>query len=266
MKRSLQLFSLLTCAAAIGCGQEVERIERRQTKTASLDAVPNSPVEFTFTLPDRATLRQQIPNIDEMITGYYYKIQGEGNNCPRSEVHEKSGVYDDGMLLKLTVQSSCNYLITVQIGEYSEPSGPAALKATTINFTDHIKPLLSEHCASCHPSYTVYSEAKAAGRAIVMSAENETMPPSRPLEDMSIAMLLSWADHNYPEIDLKAEAPSSLALKRILYRNNNNDYLQSYELFGRSSYELRRSLWLQPEGQAAGLSTNQLYTFYVGGL
>lgn len=262
VKRSLQILTLLSSCVLIGCGQGIERSDRRQTKGASLDAVPAAPVTFTFALPDRKQLRLENGAIDSLITGYYYRIQGEGKNCPAEEVHEKAGPYDDGMLINVTVISSCNYLITIELGEYLGESPTIGLKATKINFQDQIQALLSERCASCHPSYTDYAAASAAGRAIVLATESESMPPNAPLPGSEIAMLLSWADHGYLEKDPAAElSPVAQTLGRVFYRNNNNDYLQNYELFGRSNYELRRSLWLQAAGQSAGIRTSQLYTF-----
>lgn len=268
MKKSLQFFTLLSSLLAMACGQEITRIDQRHTKGASLDAVPMAPVNFTFALPDRFTLRQEMASIDTLITGYYYRIQGEGKNCPEGELHEKAGPYDDGMLINITVYNTCNYLINIQLGEYSDPNANLGIKATNINFQEHIKGLLTERCASCHPSYSDYTAAKDAGRAIVLAAEGETMPPNQPLPGSEIALLLSWADHGFPEKDPLAETvgPVAKSMGRIFYRNNNNDYLQQYELFGRTNFELRRALWLQPDGQNLGIRTSQLYTFYAESL
>lgn len=255
---------IVTCFSLVlmACGGET-RSDKRQEKGISLDVLAYKPVKFEFMLPDRSTLVSESPDITAKLTGFFYKIQGEGEACPESEVHEDAGSYDDGRLISLNVISACNYLVTIKIGNFQAPA-TAALTATTVNYQEHIQGLVQQNCVSCHASYASYAGVKDAAKAMVMAVENESMPPTAPLAGSEIALFLAWADSGFLENNPTASLPSpqEQSLNKVYYRNDNYDYIQSYELLGRTRYELQRSLWLQAEGQAEGLQTKQLYTFY----
>jgi hypothetical protein len=131
--------------------------------------------------------------------------------------------------------------------------------AHSVTFTDDIKPLLDANCVSCHPSYADYAGFKNDAAQAILDIENGSMPQAGPLADSDIATFLAWQDGGYHEADeAPPESDEAQKLGNIFYRNNDNDVLESYELLGRTYYELTRTLWIQPEGQAQGLTTKHV--------
>ncbi len=253
--------------AAVACGGEI-RSDKRQLKGVSLDVRAAKPVAFEFAIPDRSKLAAEVSDINETLTGYYYSVRGEGKSCPSSELHEGAGLYDDGRVIAFDLIGACNYLLTIKLGQFVEPAPTAALTQTVINFQDHIQPIIKTNCVSCHPAYDSYAGVKDAARSMVLAVEDEVMPPTAPLGGSDIALFLAWADGGYLENDPAPHIPSAAekSIDKVYYRNNNNDFIQSYELLGRTKYELQRALWLQSDGEARGLQTKQLFTFYDGSL
>jgi hypothetical protein len=252
MNHSLAVWLLLA-----GCGDDKVADYRSAKIAKTLEAVvgkPN-PVHLNLTLPDRskdATLTQ--------VTGYYLRLLGEGNECPKGEMIEMVGGYDDqSRELRFDVNGKCSYAVLLKLGSYHAPT--LAL-ARSINYESDIKPIVEAHCLSCHDSYASYQELAANGELIVREVESKAMPKAVPLGDDDIAKFLAWKDGGYVE---KSSDPlptvKEQMMSEVYYQNNHNDYLMAYELLGRENYELRRSLWLQPAGEAAGLTLKELLTF-----
>ncbi len=262
------LLPLVTLSASVvlgmGCGTAVEEQNLRKVAQGALDALPAQPVDFSFSLPSRSSLGLDSATLKEKMTGYAWRIEGQGERCTDAKVHESYGPYEDARTYAMQLSGNCNYLVKIMVGELT---GPAALKLTaTINYETHIKPVIQKECVSCHADYTDYSTIEKNASSIVAHVENETMPPEAPLDGATIALFLAWSDDGFKQNDTNPTpvTASDEALQNVFYRNNNNDLIMAYELMGRSTYELRRTLWIQPAGEALGLTNQEIYTFRVG--
>lgn len=95
----------------------------------------------------------------------------------------------------------------------------------TVTFTEHIAPLLYQHCYSCHLpggsghfSLATYAEAKARGSSLAFVTRERLMPPwpadahytqfvgQRVLSDHDIALIGKWVEEGMPE-GLKDKLP-----------------------------------------------------------
>jgi hypothetical protein len=256
--------SFLTCIPLLllsACGGEIVT-SLRQERLQGLDAASKRRLDFEFRLPDRGSITARDSTTIDRLNAYYYRFEGEGPECPKGERFEGADAYQDNKTIKLKLTDLCNYSIVIKIGE-SEAS-PLALTASTISYERHIQPILQKSCSSCHAGFASYQGARASAEAIVMAVEEQTMPPDQALPLSDIAAFVAWADDGFLERDPIAAKTTVLEqqISKVYYRNNNNDSLMAYELLGRTTYELRRSLWLQDDGLTLGLETKQLYTFY----
>lgn len=244
------------------CGTEASLNQRQQTLSA-LDAKASTQVYLSFQLPDRQKMILESPDKTALINSYYFRFVGEGPNCPiASEVHEEWGSYEDRKLVGAKVSTACNYRILIKLGQAASEI-QTALSAPTATYNDTIQALVNTSCVSCHSSFKEASTVRAQGAAIVSVVENGTMPPQKSLSDDAIASFLAWRDGGYLEADPRPSVltASEQKLSKVYYRNNNDDILQYYELYGVTTKDLRRSLWLQEEGLQDSLQTRQLYTF-----
>lgn len=257
----IPLFTFTTgLLVSFACGTSEQNY--RKVALNSADALPIQPVDFSFSLPARSNLGLDSSVLQQKMTGYAWRIEGQGDKCADSQVHESYGPYQDSRIFAMQLSSTCNYLVKIMVGALAE--APAALELTgTINYTDHIKPIITSQCLSCHADYKDFAVVDKIAKTIVTQVENQTMPPSGGLDGSQIALFLAWGDAGFLEKDPNPTVPTAAdqSLSAIYYRNNANDKIMDYELLGRSSFELRRSLWIQPEGQALGLSHEQIFTF-----
>jgi hypothetical protein len=90
-------------------------------------------------------------------------------------------------------------------GEYK---GPAGVPANTITYTKDIKPLIAEHCASCHrPSnfprvdLSTYAQVKAASteKGLIGRVLGGSMPPSGALANEPKKIFSAWSQAGLPE-------------------------------------------------------------------
>jgi hypothetical protein len=246
----------------MACGS-VEEQNLRKVAHGALDAQPARRVDFSFMLPSRSTLGLDQSILQERMTGYSWRIEGQGERCTDDKVHESFGPYEDARTYAMQLLDNCNYLVKIMVGELS--AQPALGLTATINYNDHIKPVIQQQCVSCHADYNDFSVIQQHASSIITHVENETMPPNVPLDGATIAMFLAWGDDGFQESNPNPPVitPADTALNKVFYRNNANDFIMSYELMGRTTYELRRSLWIQPDGEALGLENQQIYTFRV---
>jgi hypothetical protein len=247
----------------MACGTPVEEQNLRKVAQGALDALPSQPVDFSFSLPSRSNLGLDSSILKEKMTGFAWRIEGQGERCTDSKVHESYGPYEDARTYAMQLSANCNYLVKIMVGVLAPE--PALNLTATINYDQHIKPVIQKECTSCHPDYTDFSVIEKNASSIVAHVENETMPPNSPLDGGTIALFLAWGDDGFKQSDPNPTpvTPSDEALSEVFYRNNNNDFIMSYELMGRTTFELRRSLWIQPAGEALGLSSQEIYTFRV---
>ncbi len=263
MKRTLipSFILSVSIAACFACGSAESDQSYRKVAQATLDAVVVQPVKLSFSLPSRTNLGLDAKVLQQNMNGYAWRIVGQGERCVDSKIHESYGPYEDARTYAMELSASCNYLVKIMVGKLKTTS---ALNLTaTINFESHIKPVIQQNCVSCHAGYQDFNEVQKNARSIVAHIENETMPPAAPLDGSIIALFLAWADDGYQQKDPNPSIPTAAeeALSEIYYRNNSNDMINNYELLGRTSYELRRSLWIQPAGEALNLANDQIYTF-----
>ncbi|HYX36465.1 MAG TPA: hypothetical protein VE954_25440 [Oligoflexus sp.] len=246
----------------LACGS-VEQQNLRKVAQGALDAVPAKLVDFSFSLPSRSNLGLDTSVLQQKMTGYAWRVEGQGDHCTDTKVHESFGPYEDARTYAMQLSDNCNYLVKIMVGELAPQT---ALNLTaTINYDEHIKPVIQKECVSCHAEYTDFSEIEKDASSIVAHIENETMPPNAPLDGATIALFLAWSDDGFKQSNPNPTpiTPADTALSSVFYRNNTNDFIMSYELMGRTTYELRRSLWIQPAGDALGLENQQIYTFRV---
>ncbi len=249
------ILALTISGISLGCGKEYKasyRLSRTGGAEAKTD-VKRIPVNFK--LPSRS----EDPALTTALTGYYYRLQGSGEHCPSGELKEDIGAYEDDKEFILRLSSVCDYSVTIKLGELASPAFALGAK---LNYNDSIKDLIGKNCVACHESYGNYAEVVAKGDLIIARAESGTMPPTGSLSSFEIAQLLAWKDEGYIEKDPSPQ-PSARenGLKEVYYRNNNNDSLKGVELLTRTQYELRRSLWLQAEGEEKGLKVNEILSF-----
>lgn len=239
------------------CGTEgPQRLLNGKSNILEAVAEKPNPVLVSFTLPDR-TARPEYAGIN----GYYFKLLGEGADCPSGELIEEVGTWDDANReMKFKVNGKCSYSVTMRLGVYQE-STALALQGP-ISFQNDIKPIMESQCVSCHETYIDYNEVKANGEMILREIEAKTMPMAAPLSDADIAKFLAWKDNGYTEKSVVAlPSEKEKQLTKIYYQNNKNDYLMAYEMLSRVTIELRRSLWIQADGEAAGLTAKEIATY-----
>jgi hypothetical protein len=260
---------LVTLSAALAlstaCGT-AEPQNYRKVAQGALDALPAEPlVDFSFSIPSRNNMGLDGAVLKQKMTGYAWRIEGQGDKCTDSRVHESYGPYEDGRTYAMQLSASCNYLVKIMVGELGIQ--PALNLAATVNYDDHIKPVIQQQCVSCHVDYQDFRVISKNASSIVAHVESETMPPTAPLDGALIALFLAWADDGFQESNPNPPplTAADTALGSVYYRNNTNDMIMSYELMGRTTYELRRSLWLQPAGESLGLANQQIHTFRVSG-
>ena len=241
----------------LGCGTDKSADYRSPKLIKTLEAVAEKPnaVVINFTLPDRSVE----PSLSAL-NGYYLRLVGEGPACPVGEIIEEVASWEDANReVHFKVNGKCTYAVTLRLGTYQPPM--LALGAG-LNFDEDIRPIIETNCVSCHETYASYVEVVQNGEMILKEIEAKTMPQIAPLSDADIAKFLAWKDGGYLE---KSTTPlksaKEIQLTSIYYQNNHNDFLMAYELLSRSTYELRRSLWLQPEGKAAGMVLKEISTF-----
>jgi len=265
VKRTLLPFVTLSAAVALvtSCGSAEDQ-NYRKVAQGTLDSVQaEPPVDFSFSLPSRNNLGLDTSVLQQKMTGYAWRIEGQGDRCTDSKVHESYGPYEDARTYAMKLSASCNYLVKIMVGELGIQ--PALNLTATINYDDHIKPVIQQKCLSCHADYQDFSVISKNASSIVAHVENETMPPAAPLDGALIALFLAWGDDGFQESNPNPTpiTAADTALGSVYYRNNTNDLIMSYELMGRTAYELRRTLWIQPAGEALGLENQQIYTFRV---
>jgi hypothetical protein len=259
------LFSLIRIIGLSGhlvsCGLSSDEIANyRQKAASSAEAIGDNRVTVSFTIPSREQVDNDAGADHDALTGYYYRIQGEGANCPKEDDFEVVGPYEDAKTVKLALTSACSYRITLKVGTYE--AAKAAL-TSKISYTNTIKAVIDSKCLSCHADYASYAGVLAVAPDIVSQVEAGLMPKAGALDQATIAKFVLWGDEGYIESDPNEALISDKEkqITSVFYRNNNNDYVMNYELLGRATYLLRRSLWLQPEGQTAGFTTSKMQTF-----
>ncbi|MBL4688348.1 MAG: hypothetical protein JKY37_27420 [Nannocystaceae bacterium] len=113
-------------------------------------------------------------------------------------------------------------------GEASGETDAETNGARQVSYYEHVRPLLSEHCVSCHSDGSIapfrldtYQEVAALGPAIAAVIEARTMPPfgvradgscrdwadPRWLGDDDIATIAQWVEEGTMEGDPTIEAP-----------------------------------------------------------
>ncbi|MES2745279.1 MAG: hypothetical protein V4655_07620 [Bdellovibrionota bacterium] len=249
--------SLVLSLLLIGCGGDKVADYRSAKASNTLEAVAEKPnaVLLNFRLPDRG----KDPSLSG-VSGYYYRLVGEGSECPAGELIEDVGAYDDQKReFEFKVNGKCSYAVVMKLGVYKAPE--LAL-TSVINYENDIKPLIEKNCVSCHETYASYTELVENGEMILREVESKAMPKIAPLSDVDIAKFLAWKDGGYVE---KSTTPpptaKELLITSVYYQNNRNDRMMDYELATRVSFELRRSLWIQPAAVEAGLTVKELSTF-----
>ena len=257
-KLPIVMSSILLCSLLLAsCGSEKSADYRSPKLANTLEAISEKPNEVVvrFTLPDRS----QDASL-KAVTGYYLRLIGEGSNCPPGEMIEEVGTWDDAnRVVNLKVNGKCTYGVTMRLGVYQ---GPALARTGPINYEEHIKPMLELNCISCHETFASYSEVVQNGEMIIQQVEAKTMPQLAPLSDADIAMFLAWKDGAFLETSsVGLPSAKEQLLSSVYYQNNHNDFLMAYEMLSRSTYELRRSLWIQPAGIAAGLLVKEISTY-----
>lgn len=249
--------SSLSLALSLGlsaCGSENKANYRKGLIGGDAEAVVNDVprVPVNFKLPSRSA-----DPAATALSAYYYRLEGSGAACPAGEIKEEVGAYVDDQEFLLRLASVCDYKVTIKLGALA---GPAL--SGSLNYQDDIKTIIADHCLSCHETYSDYAELAAKGDLIVSRVETGSMPQNGALSDEEIAKFLAWKDGGYLEKNPDpAPTEKEQGLSAVYYRNNNNDILKGIELKSRTQYELRRSLWLQPEGLALGLSVKELFSF-----
>ncbi len=89
------------------------------------------------------------------------------------------------------------------MGTYKGQSDKPTL---VVSYTKDIKPLLTQHCVSCHSSssstradLTSYAAAKIVGQALVGRVLGGSMPPSGSLSTAHKQIFQAWSQTGFPE-------------------------------------------------------------------
>ncbi|RYZ59151.1 MAG: hypothetical protein EOP07_04975 [Proteobacteria bacterium] len=205
-------------------------------------------IPVNFKLPNRSG----DPALASM-NAYYYRLQGSGADCPTTEDKEELAPYEDDKEFILRLSEVCDYKVTIKLGVM----GGTAL-AATVNFDQNIRDIVSANCVSCHETYSDFKELAGKGDLVVQRVE----AGHGDLKDSDIATFLAWKDGGFLEKNPNPlPTEKELGMSTVYYRNNNDDVLMGIYLKSRTQYELRRSLWLQTEGKAAGASTPEFLSY-----
>lgn len=252
-----QFFRFVTvaglCVTLARCGSSPDSNLDLRNKISGLDGSGVPKIDFYFGLPDRSRLEGA--DASALIDAFYYKLEGKGEKCPPGEIYEATVDYEDNLFIDFPIASDCSYDLDFRAGRRAAAAGEIQL-AAQLNFASDIKPLLEKNCTSCHAEYSDYAKFRQVAAQSILDIESGIMPPAAPLSDGDIAVFLAWQAGGYLEVDdSPAESAEAQKLGTIFYRNNSDDVLNSYEFLGRTFYELARTLWIQPEGQAEGLSS-----------
>ncbi len=216
-------------------------------------------VTLSFALPSRDSFQLESSTLTDAINGFVWQILPQGENCQDSKIHEAYGAYDSSKIFTIRLSGTCSYLVKVMLGERA---GSSLQELPPISYKQHIDPLVQQNCVSCHAEFANFAGVRSQANNILALVESGDMPPTSALDTGSKALFLAWGDGGFVENeqDKRPLSPAEQYLGRIFYRNNYNDLIQDYELRGRSAFELRRSLWIQPAATAWGLRTNQVNT------
>jgi hypothetical protein len=232
----------------VACGENTANY--RKGLIGAAEAVSDNllRIPVNFKLPNR----NGDPALASM-NAYYYRLEGSGANCPATEDKEELAAYEDDKEFILKLTEVCDYKVTIKLGVM----GGTAL-ASTVNFDQNIRDIVSKNCVSCHETYSDYKELQSTGDLVVQRVE----AGHGELSDENIATFLAWKDSGFLEKNPNPEpTEKELGLSQVYYRNNNDDVLLGVYLKSRTEYELRRSLWLQSEGKAAGASKTEILSY-----
>jgi hypothetical protein len=245
------IISLISLSLGLGaCGENTANYRKGTTGGAEAAADNLLRIPVNFKLPNRGG--------DAALAGmnaYYYRLQGSGADCPITEDKEELAPYEDDKEFILKLTEVCDYKVTIKLGVMAG----TALSAS-VNFDQNIRDIVSANCVSCHETYSDFNELKGKGDLVVQRVE----AGHGSLKDPDIATFLAWKDGGFLEKNPNpAPSEKELGMSTVFYRNNNDDVLMGVYLKSRTQYELRRSLWLQSEGKAAGASTSEFLSYDV---
>lgn len=251
------IYRLLTVAGLsaqlFACGSSPDSNLNLRNKASELDGVSGRQIDFYFGLPDRSLIEGG--DAASAVNGFYYKLQGKGDKCPGGDVYEATVGFEDNKFVSFPINANCSYDLTFRLGRLAEGEGQA-LAGSKLNFATDIKPLLEKNCSSCHSEYQDYASFRAVADQAILDIESGVMPQGAPLSDDEVAVFLAWQAAGYLEADdTLPESAEAQKLSSVYYRNNNDDILNSYELLGRTFFQVVRTLWIQPEGQAQGFNS-----------
>lgn len=258
-----KILSGLAILVLTACDED-EVDQRRLTKRYSSDLEVQAGPEMRIYLPDRSEVQTKDPETLALINSVYLKITPAGLRCQDQNTLEILDAYRDNEAIVFSTQKFCDYQVELFIGQ----TDPKKLDqqenqkqiTSIVNYTDDIKPIIQKHCLSCHPNYLSYEGLTSQFDELVFQVENQLMPPSEPLDTISIARFLAWQANDYAATNPQLpEADSRLAnISKIYYRNNLNTIVFEYMLLNINHFIYEDSLWLQADGEAEGIETIEL--------
>ena len=131
--------------ALIGCGSEKKD---RVPVVGEGEGIARKFIKMQITLPSRAPLESQVPNITTEMNGYFLRLVSTGDNCETPYETEQIGNYRDSDTIFSQLKQNCDHKMYMSFGKRNT-SKPGQL-TSTITYNDRIRGIMVNHCVRCH--------------------------------------------------------------------------------------------------------------------
>lgn len=265
MKAQTDLKILLAGAALMiaGCGNKSGSIIPTPGDgggTAHLTSV-------TIGLPDRASLKTQVADIETKMNAYHLIIGPVDASCPGATKLSTIDAYSASPTVSASLAQGCDYDVILALGKKADAAAvqppPPAVAAVT--YDGQLKTVIDSNCVSCHkaggqfPDLSTFDGAKKLGARIQSRVAAGTMPTRGALAETDKALVKAWVDGGLLEKDAPAASAAAgtvdaTKLGQVYYKNATALRIRKEDIAGKASFSAPLKLQLQDDGKAIGLT------------
>lgn len=227
-------------------------------------------------LPDRNTLKSQVPDIETKMNAYRLIVKPVGGNCISPTSIDTVDVYSANPKISASLQQGCDYELTLELGNRATSNSSGSGGSEKVSYEGKVAQYLKDKCAACHAAgqsavsdLTSWSSVKDRTSEIYdRVVVKGDMPKGTPASDSEKAMLAAWKDGGYLEKSGSNGLNSGTganSLASVYYRNNTTRQITKEEIQGKSSYSAGVKVQLQQAGRDIGLGTSTIQQPDSGG-